>query len=124
VATGAAVLELSADEPSWPAIVTHWLGFYLVFGSPVAYLAEAAVIATYRSAARRENPSFWQIAATAAALGGALVFAVWATLFGVHFGMMVLPSGLAGGVCAGLVFWLMGVRARPTERLPSNVRCN
>jgi hypothetical protein len=113
VATGATVLEPSVSGPSWPAAFTHWLGFYLVFGLPVAYLAEAVVIVMTCSA-NRDQPSLRRITATAAALGGVLVFAVWAALFGVQFGMMLLPSGLVGGATAGVVFWLTGVRASRT----------
>jgi hypothetical protein len=108
------VITLLYNQPAassrLPALFGHWLGFYLLFGLPVAYTAEAIAIALYRRRAPTPDPHLWVPTIIAAPLGGFLVFAVWGAMFGPSFGLATLPSGLFGGAAAGITYWAASPR--------------
>jgi hypothetical protein len=112
VATGSLVLGAVLPASGYPGTAAHWLGFYLLFGLPLAYFAELAAILAYRTVHEGVTPPLRTAVAGAAVVGGLLVFGVWAAIFGAKFGALLLPSGVVGGAVAGAVFWAVGVRGR------------
>ena len=110
VATSALVPGAELPVGDYPEAAAHWLGFYFAFGLPLAYFAELVAILAYRVVRDAGGPPLRTAVAGATTLGGLLVFGVWATIFGVRFGLSLLPSGLVGGAVAGAVFWAVGVR--------------
>lgn len=112
VVTGLRTLTPTNASPVWGEQSAHMLGLYLLFGLPLAYLLELLALRLVRFHTPT-MPSLRHVATVATSLGGALVFGTWALIFDARFGLLTMPSGLAGGLAAGVTWWLLEAR---TER--------
>ena len=113
-ATGGFVLGATPGAATWVEVATHWLGMYLAFGLPLAYVAEAILLAVRPAGGFHGPAAAGRVLVLAGAVGGLMVGATWTVSFDMSLGLATVPSGMVGGLAAGATYLVL---QRPRARV-------